>query len=84
MRTPVDAILARLRSLVAASALLAVSTAVAACGGSSSDAPGSWSEPAKVTGIRSLHAVSCPIAGWCVAVADKQALVYAGGSWSAP
>ncbi|MGO9753792.1 MAG: hypothetical protein ACLP8S_07780 [Solirubrobacteraceae bacterium] len=52
--------------------------------GSTPAAAASWSAPVKVAGVKSLNAVSCPVAGRCVAVADKQAVVYADGAWSAP
>jgi hypothetical protein len=76
--------MARRRPLIAACALSVVSIGASACGGSSPAAPAAWSAPVKVAGVRSLTDVSCPAAGWCVAVADRQALVYTGGIWSAP
>ena len=53
-------------------------------GATSARAAPRWSAPAAVAGVARFNAVSCPVAGACVAVSDKQAAVYADGGWSVP
>lgn len=43
-----------------------------------------WSRPSRLTGVRSLGAVSCPSASFCMAVGGAQAVAYVDGVWTAP
>ncbi len=85
----------RLRSFIAVAVALTGALGAGACGATGSSAivhssgpaggaPGRWSAPVPVPGVRSINAVSCPVAGWCLVVTNKQYLVYDHGTWSPP